>query len=151
MTYDGEGTRAGIGVRDQLMAERQRLISLQEGLERGLRGESESASLGELSDVDQHPADTGTETFNRERDLGTLESIAGELADVEAALERLEAGSYGICEACRRPIPPERLDALPATRFCVEDAELAAAEAAPGVAPLGPSRADRLEEPARPI
>jgi DnaK suppressor protein len=151
MTYDDDGVRAGTGVRDRLMAERQRLTSLQEGLERELRGESESASLGELSDADQHPADTGTETFNRERDAGTLESIAGELGDVEAALERLEAGSYGICEACGRAIPPERLDALPATRFCVEDAELAAAEAAPGVAPLGPSRADRFEEPGRPI
>ncbi|HET6964411.1 MAG TPA: TraR/DksA C4-type zinc finger protein [Acidimicrobiales bacterium] len=149
-------TTGGVGgssaaVRERLLAERDRLTSLRDGVQSGLADESESSSLSELSVADQHPADVGTETFNRERDLAVVESIDGELSDVEAALDRLEAGRYGICEACGRPIGAERLDALPATRFCVEDAELAAAEAAPGVAPLGPSGGDGLEEPGRAI
>ncbi len=144
-THTGGGAGAGGSVRERLLAERERLVSLRDGVQSGLAGESESSSLGELSDADQHPADWGTETFNRERDISVVESIDGELSDVEAALERLEAGKYGICEACGRPIGPERLDALPAARFCVEDAELAAAEAAPGVAPLGRAGGEGLE------
>lgn len=150
MTSD-EGTGHTSAVRDRLLAERERLVSLRDGVESDLGGDSESGSLGELSDADQHPADTGTETFNRERDLGLVESIDGELSDVEAALERLEKGTYGICEACGRPIGAERLEAVPATRFCVDDAEVAAAEAAPGVVPLGPSGGAPLEDPGRPI
>lgn len=145
-TSGGRGSSAA--VRERLLAERDRLVSLRDGVQSGLADESESSSLGELSDADQHPADVGTETFNRERDVALVESIDGELSDVEAALERLEAGRYGICEACGRPIGAERLDALPATRFCVEDAELAAAEAAPGVVPLVPPAAAGSRNPA---
>lgn len=137
--------------RRRLEEERDRLTGVRDGLQGDLSGESESSSLEELSDVDQHPADTGTETFNRERDLGIAESVDAELAEVEAALERLDEGTYGRCEACGRPIPAERLEARPATRFCVEDAALASAEAAPGVAPLGGTRGSGLEEPGRAI
>jgi len=150
MTSDA-GNRGGAAARERLLVERERLEVLRNGLRQDLSDESENASLSELSDADQHPADVGTETFNRERDISTLESLDGELADVEAALQRLEQGTYGTCEACGRPISAERLDALPATRFCVEDSELASAEAAPGVAPLGPSGGEALEEPGRAI
>lgn len=129
-TTSGGGSGSSAAVRERLLAERDRLVSLRDGVQSGLADESESSSLSELSDADQHPADVGTETFNRERDLAVVESIDGELSYVDAALERLEAGRYGICEACDQPIGTERLDALPATRFCVEDAELAAAESA---------------------
>jgi RNA polymerase-binding transcription factor DksA len=144
------GIPTSAAARDRLVAERDRLAGLRAGLEVGLTHETESGSSAELSDADQHPADVGTETFNRERDLGILENVTSELDDVDAALARLEAGTYGICEACGRPIGAERLDALPATHFCLEDAELAAAEAAPGVAPIG-GRGDDLRAPGRPI
>ena len=62
------------------------------------------------------------ETFDRERDLGILAQIETELSDVEAALERLENGSYGTCEVCGRPIEDARLEAAPATRLCSADA-----------------------------
>lgn len=137
-------------IRDRLEAERRRLTALVEGLREGLSDESESASLQELSDSDQHPADTATETFNRERDIGTLESVEAELVDVDRALGRLEEGTYGLCTACGRPISAERLEALPATPYCIDDSELASAEAAPGVAPLRRGGSG-LEEPGRPI
>ncbi|MDQ3107930.1 MAG: TraR/DksA C4-type zinc finger protein [Actinomycetota bacterium] len=47
--------------------------------------------------------------------------MEGELADVEHALHRIDDGTYGTCEACGKPISDERLAALPATRFCVDD------------------------------
>ena len=115
--------------RSHLEAERERLAALKDGYEQdGLTSESEEASLGELSSVDQHQADIGTETFNRERDLSILEQVQGELADVEHALHRLDEGTYGTCEACGTRIPDERLEAMPAARFCLEDQAVAERE-----------------------
>ena len=116
--------------RKRLDEEQARIEGLREDfLQEGLTSESEQESLSELSSVDQHQADTGTETFNRERDLSILESLEAELADVEHALQRLEDGTYGTCEACGRPIDDSRLEALPATRFCVEDQAMVEQEA----------------------
>ncbi|HEX2024315.1 MAG TPA: TraR/DksA C4-type zinc finger protein [Acidimicrobiales bacterium] len=95
-------------------------------------GQSEQDSVGELSSFDQHQADLGTETFEREKDLSFLESIEAELADVEHALRRLDEGTYGICEACGRPIDEDRLEALPAARFCRDDQQQAEREARGG-------------------
>ncbi|HZN16351.1 MAG TPA: TraR/DksA C4-type zinc finger protein [Acidimicrobiales bacterium] len=117
--------------RDRLAAERGRLEDVKDGLEAdGLATESESENLSELSDTAQHQADTGTETFDRERDFSILEQVAAELADVERALQRLDEGTYGRCEACGEPIEEERLEALPAARFCVK--HQAVAEHPPG-------------------
>ena len=94
-----------------------------------LEDESESESLSELTSFDQHQADVGTETFEREKDMSILERIEAELADVEHALKRLDDGTYGTCEACGKPITEERLEAMPATRFCIDDQALAEQEA----------------------
>lgn len=79
-------------------------------------------SIGELSAVDNHPADLGTETFERARDLAVDEHQSNELDQINHALDQIEAGSYGKCEICGKPIPFERLEALPYTTLCVEDA-----------------------------
>ena len=116
--------------RERLEAEQSRLEGLRDDfVEQGLTSETEQESLAELSSVDQHQADTGTETFNRERDLSILESLEAELTDVEHALTRLDDGTYGTCEACGRPIDDARLEALPATRFCLEDQAVAEEQA----------------------
>jgi RNA polymerase-binding transcription factor DksA len=104
--------------RDHLAAERDRLTEVKESLD-NVSEESENESISELSDADQHQADTGTETFDRERDFSILEQVEAELADVERALQRLDEGSYGTCEACGEAIEEERLEALPAARFCL--------------------------------
>lgn len=115
--------------RARLASEQERLDRLREGFDAdGLTSESEEASLGELSTMDQHQADVGTETFNREADLSILEQVQAELADVEHALRRLDEGTYGTCEACGRPIDDARLQAVPATRFCLEDQAMAERE-----------------------
>ena len=114
--------------RRHLAAERERLEGVREEYA-DLHNTTEQASLGELSNLDQHQADIGTETFDRERDLSLLEQVEAELADIEHALERLEEGTYGTCEACGKPIGDERLEAVPAARFCVEDQDKAEDEA----------------------
>lgn len=107
--------------RQRLADERERLAGVRATFdEEGLTEQSETDSVGELSSYDQHQADMGTETFEREKDLSILEQVEAELADVEHALRRLDDGTYGTCEACGRPIPDERLEAMPATRLCLE-------------------------------
>jgi RNA polymerase-binding transcription factor DksA len=108
--------------RQHLDDERARLSDLRTGYDdEHLTTETENDSLAALSANAQHQADLGTETFNRERDLTILEHIEAELADVEHALRRLDEGSYGRCEACGHPIGEDRLEAMPATRFCLDD------------------------------
>ncbi len=116
--------------RGRLDEEQARLEGLRDDfLQEGLTSENEQESLSELSSVDQHQADIGTETFNRERDLSILESLEAELADVEHALRRLDEGTYGTCDACGRQIDDARLEAMPATRFCLDDQAAAEQEA----------------------
>ncbi len=106
--------------RDRLEAERSRLDSVRASIaEDDIGGESETASIAELSSAAQHQADLGTETFEREKDLSVLEQVEIEMADVEHALQRLDDGTYGTCEACGQPIDDARLEALPAARYCV--------------------------------
>jgi len=121
--------------RQRLEAERTRLTEVRADFDvENLTEESEDENLSELSSVDQHQADVGTETFEREKDLSILEQIEAELGDVEHALRRLDDGTYGTCEFDGKPIPEERLEAMPAARFCVEhqaEAERQAARARP--------------------
>ena len=108
-------------VRQRLDEERARLEELRSGFaDEHLDEESESQSVSELSSVDQHQADLGSETFEREKDLSILEQVEAELAGVEHALSRLDDGSYGTCESCGQPIGDDRLEAMPAVRFCVD-------------------------------
>jgi RNA polymerase-binding transcription factor DksA len=108
-------------IRSRLKQERERL----ERVRRDLRGDPETvadaASVGELSNYGQHPGDIGTEVFEHEKNVSILEQVEAELADVELALERLDAGEYGRCQACGRPIEPARLEERPFARFCLED------------------------------
>lgn len=90
------------------------------GQEDSLLGDSLRVSTGELSAADNHPADVGTETFERSRDMAINDSLGDELNEVNAALQRIEDGTYGICEASGEPIPFERLEAIPFTRYTVE-------------------------------
>jgi DnaK suppressor protein len=106
----------------RLESERTRLLALRSQAEiAGSEGTSQQESLSDLSSADQHPADQGTETFEREQSLSLLEQLDAQLADVDRAVKRIEAGDYGTCEACGAPIGVERLDARPAARYCLED------------------------------
>lgn len=106
--------------REALVAERRRLETTFDDIkEGGTVEEPQGASTEELSVVDQHPADVGSETVAREVDLALLEQVRSELDDVDRALRRLDEGRYGRCEACGEPIGEERLAAMPAARYCV--------------------------------
>jgi DnaK suppressor protein len=106
--------------RKRLEEERERLQGIRDNLQRE-QDESVSDTGGELSSFDQHPGDSGTETFEMEKNVSLREQVDDELREIEAAFQRLERGTYGTCQACGKPIGDERLEAMPATRFCVED------------------------------
>ena len=106
--------------RKRVMDEKARVEGLIHNLKDELGDGPENDELSELSDYDQHPADTASETFEREKDVSILEQLEEELAELQAALERIDQGTYGIDEVTGEPIAPERLTAFPTARTNVD-------------------------------
>jgi RNA polymerase-binding transcription factor DksA len=117
MTQHFDPTQA----RKRLEDDRERVSGLIADLRNEGLDEEESAQTGELTHYDQHPADQASETFEREKDLSILERLEEELAEIEAALQRIDEGTYGIDEETGEPIDPERLDAVPTARTNIGD------------------------------
>lgn len=108
--------------RRRLEDERARLTNAVEFLERGNTVSIED-ELGEVSagGTDNHMGDTAGATYERELDEGLEEGAQQTLDDIDAALRRIEEGSYGTCEICGEPIGAERLSAIPWARLCIDD------------------------------
>jgi RNA polymerase-binding protein DksA len=107
------------GVRGRLEAERERLQTEVESLRR--RSSSDVYQDDEGTDtVSQHPADEGSEMFEREKDLTLIDTLQVSLRQVEDALQRVDSGQYGICANCGKPIGEKRLEALPAAIYCID-------------------------------
>ncbi|MED4652179.1 MULTISPECIES: yteA family sporulation protein [Bacillus] len=81
---------------------------------------SERESVGELSAYDNHPGDMATELYEREKDFGLIEFWHKQLQDTKHALQKIEAGTYGVCEVSGEEIPLERLEAMPTATTCIE-------------------------------
>lgn len=79
---------------------------------------SQGESTDELSLYDQHPADTASDLYEREKDAGLIEMLELELEKINDAINRYKSGNYGICENCGREIERERLKRLVNTTFC---------------------------------
>jgi YteA family regulatory protein len=77
---------------------------------------------GELSTYDNHPADTATQLYEREKDLALDRQAEAELQDIRDALKRMDDGTYGIDEKTGKKIPEERLMAIPTARTDVATA-----------------------------
>lgn len=106
-------------LREQLLAERQRLEREIANIDSvGIRGDT--FLTDETDTIDQHPADAGTELFEREKNLTVQHTLEQSLQDINDALERMKAGTYGICENCGEPIPEKRLRAMPEARYCIQ-------------------------------
>jgi RNA polymerase-binding transcription factor DksA len=71
----------------------------------------------------------------QEMDHARLDQVRNDLDDVDAALGRLEEGTYGRCEACGQPIGHERLEVLPAARYCLRHQRVGEAGDAPAAPP----------------
>jgi len=106
-------------IRSRLESESARLQAAIEGVNHkgSLEEETGDLSIG----TDDHIADSATDTFMRELDDGLEENAEHLLAEVNAALARIDDGTYGKCTACGRTIPDERLEAVPWASLCLDD------------------------------
>ena len=103
---------------DPLLAERGATLAHVEDLTREF---DSMVSASESSNADdEHDPEGATIAFERQQIAALLEQAHRRLADIDAALARREAGTYGICETCGRPIGAERLAARPAARTCID-------------------------------
>ena len=75
---------------------------------------------GDLSSYGQHMADAGTDTFDRDFALSLVSSEQEALSEIDAAIKRIHAGTYGICEITQKPISKDRLLAVPFTRYSAD-------------------------------
>lgn len=96
-----------------LSAERARITQALAELDRG--------ADEELSHVDQHVADAGSELFEQERDDGLASRLREELAAVHRAEQRVTEGTYGLSVESGEPIPDARLEAMPTAERTVEE------------------------------
>lgn len=106
-------------LRTELERERDRLRSAMAQVEHdgSLFEETGDLALG----TDDHIADSASDTFQRELDGGLEENAGRLLGEIEAALERMEHGTYGTCVECGREIDAERLEAVPYATLCIDD------------------------------
>lgn len=109
-------------LRKRLEEERDELRRQERELEESSFGTSQSELSGETA-FDEEFADAGTATFEREKDLSLSNNIKDLLLKIEHALERIDEGTYGICERCGNPIEKARLRALPYANLCIKDAQ----------------------------
>jgi RNA polymerase-binding transcription factor DksA len=81
-------------------------------------------STGDLSSMPIHMADIGSDNYEQEFALGLMDSERKIVAEIYDALNRIQHGTYGICEGTGEPIPKLRLEGIPWTRYCVKYAEM---------------------------
>jgi RNA polymerase-binding protein DksA len=105
-------------VSDPLVAERAAVLAQIEGLTREF-DEIVAASASSNAD-DEHDPEGATIAFERQQVVALLEQAQRRLADVEAALARRDAGDYGRCAECGRPIGAQRLAARPSAGACID-------------------------------
>jgi DnaK suppressor protein len=103
-------------VRAALEAERAELRSQLEELTAAPRDPMAAVSFG------KRIGDGTTQAVERIAQVSAAEAFDAKLADVDRALEKLDEGTYGVCDVCERPVGDERLDAIPSAVRCVEDA-----------------------------
>lgn len=100
-----------------LVAERARTAARIAGLTRSFDDIVASSAI--TPPDDEHDPEGSTVAFERAQVAALLDDARGHLAEVELAHDRLERGTYGICERCGQRIAPGRLRARPAARTCV--------------------------------
>ncbi len=103
--------------RARLLAERQAAVDRLAGLDREFAGIVEAA--GSANADDEHDPEGATIAFERQHVAALLGQAREQLRQLDAALQRLEDGSYGLCAQCGRPIGTARLAARPAADTCI--------------------------------
>ncbi|WP_426572900.1 TraR/DksA family transcriptional regulator [Aquihabitans sp. McL0605] len=99
-------------LRDTLESERAELARQLEELSEG----------GAAPDANENFADSAQVTAEHVENRTLAATLQDQLSDVESAIDRIDAGAYGRCEVCQKPVSAARLEAMPSTRFCIDHA-----------------------------
>ena len=106
--------------RTALLDERKRVEQAIEYLHQETPGSLEDETEEIFGTSDNHLGDAASGTLDREIDYSLEENSEQVLAEIDAALKRIDAGTYGICTNCGEPIAPERLEAVPWATLCID-------------------------------
>lgn len=124
----------------RLMKQRAWLLKLREDLSEKIQ-QLTAEACEETPNYSMHMADAATDSFDRDLVLGLVSFEQEGLYEIDAALKRIEDGTYGICELTGKPIPWERLEAIPWTRFSLEAENQLERNIHPHIGRLGTVRA----------
>jgi RNA polymerase-binding protein DksA len=105
--------------RKRLEDERGRVVAVIDNLRDENKGSLQDEA--EESTLDNHLAETATVTVDREMDYSLEENEVRVLQAIDAALARIDEGTYGRCERCGKELDEERLDAIPWATLCIDD------------------------------
>ena len=111
-------------LREMLLAKWREILGDVNTIEGEALKKSHLDASGDLSSMPIHMADLGTDNYEQEFALGLLDSERKLLKEIADALQRMEDGTYGICEGTGKAIPRARLQANPWARYCVEYARM---------------------------
>lgn len=141
--------RPGTTLSRRLVHLQARLLRIRAALLRQIKRLTQDASE-DTPAYSIHMADAGTDSFDRDLILGLASYEQEALYEVDAALKRIENGTYGVCELTGRPIPWKRLAAVPWTRFSIAAERQLEAGAHPHLGPFRTARSlgeESFEEP----
>lgn len=130
-----------------LMEKRRSLIGDMNYMESEALRVNRQDGSGDLSIMPDHPANIATDNFEQEFTLGLLESERTLLSEINDALERIDAGVYGICLGTNEPISKARLKARPWAKYCIEYARMMEK----GLVRPGESSSDTSSEESQPV
>ena len=81
---------------------------------------SQKDASGDISGYTFHMADVATDNYDREFSLGLASKERGVLMEINYALQKLQEGTFGLCESCKKPISKVRLKAVPYAKLCLK-------------------------------
>lgn len=103
-----------------LLSIRERLVGKVDFMQEEALKKSRQDASGDLSNVPIHMADVGTDNYERDLMIELIQSGEQGLRDIDSALEKIEEGTFGICEICRKKINKERMRAVPSASLCID-------------------------------
>jgi RNA polymerase-binding protein DksA len=123
-------------IADRLVKQRERLLLLRETVLKEIH-QLTAEACEETPSYSMHPADAATDSFDRDLVLGLASFEQEGLYEIDAALKRIDDGTYGVCELTGTPIPWKRLKAMPWTRFSIEGERRVEGKNLPHIGALG--------------
>ena len=103
-----------------LLSIREKLVGKVDSMQGEALKKSRQDASGDLSNVPIHMADVGTDNYERELMIELIQNGEEGVRSIDTALEKIEDGTFGVCELCAKKINKERLNAVPYAKLCID-------------------------------